>query len=226
MLRCFDALYQLSVADLEYPRREMPQSVHLVGPLRANDGLQGQALPSWWADLSDERPIVHVTQSTIDNVDFGRLIVPTLQALAEYDLLDVVSTGGRPLAHLDRALGGSLPENARAATRLPYDRLLPLCDVVVTNGGFGGVQRALAHGVPLVVAGSTEDKPEVAARVAWAGCGRDMRTGTPSAKGIARAVSEVLTDPSFSAQSKRMATVIAALPKPIDVIAEGLKTAT
>ena len=43
--------------------------------------------------------------------------------------------------------------------------LLPRTDVLVTNGGYGGVQQALAHGVPLVVAGRTEDKVEVAARV-------------------------------------------------------------
>ena len=37
---------------------------------------------------------------------------------------------------------------------------------MVTNGGYGGVQLALAHGVPLVVAGNTEEKGEIAARVA------------------------------------------------------------
>jgi UDP:flavonoid glycosyltransferase YjiC (YdhE family) len=36
---------------------------------------------------------------------------------------------------------------------------------MVTNGGYGGVQMALAHAVPLVVAGAKEDKPEVAGRV-------------------------------------------------------------
>jgi UDP:flavonoid glycosyltransferase YjiC (YdhE family) len=30
---------------------------------------------------------------------------------------------------------------------------------MVTNGGYGGVQAALANGVPLVVAGATEEKP-------------------------------------------------------------------
>ena len=40
---------------------------------------------------------------------------------------------------------------------------------MVTNGGYGGVQQALANGVPLVVAGDSEDKPEVAARVAVVG---------------------------------------------------------
>lgn len=224
--RCFDDLYQLSVADLEYPRREMPRSVHFVGPLRASaDARDGDALPSWWSDLHGERPVVHVTQGTIDNVDLGRLIAPTLRALADQDVVVVASTGGRPVADVERALGGPLPENARVATHLPYDRLLPLCDLVVTNGGFGGVQRALAHGIPLVVAGSTEDKPEVAARVAWAGCGRDLRTGTPRPAAIARAVREALTNRAFSARSKQIAAAIAALPDPVDVIAEGLVSA-
>lgn len=40
------------------------------------------------------RPVVHVTQGTIANKDFGQLIAPTLRALADEDVLVVVSTGG------------------------------------------------------------------------------------------------------------------------------------
>ena len=54
---------------------------------------------------------------------------------------------------------------------------------MVTNGGYGAVQRALTTGVPLVVAGDTEDKPEVAARVEWFGAGVNLRTGAPTAEG-------------------------------------------
>ena len=39
-----------------------------------------------------------------------------------------------------------------------------------------------------VVAGSTEDKPEVAARVAWSGAGVNLRSGSPSAARVRRAV--------------------------------------
>jgi UDP:flavonoid glycosyltransferase YjiC (YdhE family) len=120
---------------------------------------------------------------------------------------------------------GPLPANARVAEYIPYDLLLPRIDAVVTNGGFGGVQRAIAHGLPLVVAGSTEDKPEVAARVAWAGCGRDLRTGTPRPDAVRRAVREVLTTPSYRLRSRELATAIAALPDPVDVIAAGLDAA-
>ena len=58
---------------------------------------------------------------------------------------------------------------------------------MVTNGGYGGVQQALAHGVPLVVAGDSEDKPEVAARVRWSGVGIDLRRGDPSPAQLATA---------------------------------------
>ena len=224
--RCFDALFQLSPAELEYPRRELPATVRFVGPLRdATTSADDTVLPDWWPDLVDGRPVVHVTQGTIDNVDLGRLIAPTLRALADEDVLVVATTGGRPVQDVERALGGPLPANARVAEFLPYDLLLPLTDAVVTNGGFGGVQRVIAHGLPLVVAGSTEDKPEVAARVAWAGCGRNLRTGSPRPDAVRRAVRDVLTTPSYRARSRELATAIAALPDPLDVIAAGLDAA-
>lgn len=90
-----------------------------------------------------------------------------LEGLAGEDVLVAVATGGRPAASLP-----PLPANARAAEFLPYDDLLPKTDVYVTNGGYGGVQYALRHGVPIVAAERHEDKPEVIARVAWSGVGR------------------------------------------------------
>ncbi len=75
---------------------------------------------------------------------------------------------------------------------------------MVTNGGYGAVQRALATGVPLVVAGKTEDKPEVAARVAWSGAGIDLRTGTPTPKAIRTAVREVLNDDRYLRRAREL----------------------
>jgi hypothetical protein len=56
-----------------------------------------------------------------------------------------------------------LPSNAYVAPCLPYPQLLPHLSARVTNGGGGGVNEAVRHGVPQVVAGRTEEKPEVAA---------------------------------------------------------------
>ncbi|MHA7292440.1 glycosyltransferase [Arthrobacter sp. HLT1-21] len=119
-------------------------------------------LPEWWDELDAGRPLVHVTQGTVANRDFSDLVRPTIDGLADDDVLVVVSTGGRPAGSLD----GPLPANVRVSSYLPYDELLPKTDVLVTNGGYGGVHFALRHGVPLVVAGETEEKTEVSARVA------------------------------------------------------------
>lgn len=199
----FDRFLQLCVPEFEYPRSDLAPNTVFVGPLVPPAA--EAPLPQWWGDLDGTRPVVHVTQGTIDNREFDRLVLPTVRALAELDVLVVVSLGGAAGADL-----GPLPGNVRVATYLPYDRLLPLTSVFVTNGGYGGIQHALSAGVPIVVAGDTEDKPEVAARVAWSGAGVNLRTGTPSADQLRAAVTRVLGTPAFRRSAQRLAASAAA----------------
>lgn len=206
-----DRLIQLTVPALEYPRRDMPHTVIFAGPALPSP-LPAPDLPGWWPQLAGRR-VVHVTQGTWDNADLGRLVAPSIRGLAGDDVLVVVSTGGRPAS----AVPGPVPANVRIAEFLPYDTLLPLVDVMVTNGGYGGVQHALAHGVPLVVAGDTADKPEVAARVAYSGSGIDLHTGTPTAGAIAAAVHAVLSDSAYRWHADRLRRDIGAA-RPLDTI--------
>ena len=90
-----------------------------------------------------------------------------------------------------------LPVNARAATYLPYDELLPRTSVFVTNGGYGGVQHALRYGVPIVATGGKEDKPEVGARIAWSGVGRRIRSERPTPRALRRDILAVLNQPRY-----------------------------
>ncbi len=80
---------------------------------------------------------------------------------------------------------------------------------MVTNAGYNGVQVALANGVPLVAAGTSEDKPEVSARIAWAGVGINLKTATPSEERIRHAVRRVLAEPAYRHKAKRLATEFA-----------------
>lgn len=193
-----DAYVQFTVPEFEYPRSDLPATVRFAGPLP--QAASDTAVPDWWGDLDGGRPVVHVTQGTIANSDFTQLVEPTVRALASAAVTVVVTTGGRPVD----SLPADLPANVRAAAYLPYDLLLPKTDVLVTNGGYGGVQQALAHGVPLVVAGRTEDKVEVAARVGWSGTGVNLRTNTPSPEQVGAAVTRVLTQPSFRVAAERV----------------------
>jgi UDP:flavonoid glycosyltransferase YjiC (YdhE family) len=192
-----DRLLVLTVPSFEYPRVDLPERVSFVGPMLP---LPSETFdpPGWWSDLDAGMPVIHVTQGTIDTSDLGRLIAPTLAALASEDILVVVTTGGRPPS----TVPGKLPANARIEAFIPYDRLLPNVDVMVTNGGYGGVQYALSHGIPLVVAGEGEDKPDIAARVAWSGTGINLRTWHPRPAKVRAAVRRALNEPSLRERAR------------------------
>jgi UDP:flavonoid glycosyltransferase YjiC (YdhE family) len=63
--------------------------------------------------------------------------------------------------------------------------------------------------VPLVIAGDSEEKPEIAARVAWAGAGINLGTGRPSASQIREAVRTVLTKPQYRQRAQALRTAFA-----------------
>lgn len=193
-----EAVVQFTVPEFEYPRSDAPATLHFAGPLSATGS--DAPLPPWWDELDGSRPVVHLTQGTIANKDYGQIIAPALEALAGQDVMVVVATGGRPVSTLP-----PLPANARAAEFLPYDDLLPRTSVFVTNGGYGGVQYALRYGVPIVSSGSQEDKPEVSARVAWSGVGRRIKAERPSAAAVGRAVRQVLDDDRYRRRAQELA---------------------
>lgn len=200
-----DALLHFTVPSFEYPITDAPPTLSFAGPLSAT-GSQAP-LPKWWCDLDGLRPVVHVTQGTVANTDYDQAIAPTLRALDDEDLLVVVATGGRPVDTLP-----PLPANARAAEYLPYDELFPRTAVFVTNGGYGGVQYALRYGVPIVATGGKEDKPEVGARVQWAGVGRRIRSERPTARALRREILRVIDEPRYRQASARIAADMAASP--------------
>lgn len=199
-----DRLIVPTVPEFEYPRSDLPGNVRFVGAVTPMPATEFRP-PAWWDRLDRERPVVHVTQGTVDNADLSRLIEPAITALADADVTVVVSTGGRPVEQI----GIALPANTIVTEYVPHDVLLPKVDVMVTNGGYGAVQRALAAGVPLVVAGNTEDKPEVAARVEWAGAGINLRTGTPSADAVGAAVREILADDRYLRRARELEVAFA-----------------
>ncbi len=183
---------QPTVPSLEYPRSDWPANVKLVGALHP----ELPTLPAHAQLLAElPRPLVHVTQGTTSNAS-PTLIGPALRALAREPVGVLVATGGRSPAL-------RVPANARVVPYISYPALLPQTAVMLTNGGYGGVQLALSHGVPLVVWGTSEDKPETAARVAWAGAGVRLRRPRPVE--IRDAVREVLHEPRYRQRAAELA---------------------
>jgi UDP:flavonoid glycosyltransferase YjiC (YdhE family) len=200
-----DVDMQLSVPGFEFPRA-MPSTVHFVGALPI---IPKQApLPSWAHELDGSRKVVLVTQGTVANRDFNLLVALTLAALAdERDMIVVAAAGSRPVD----AIPGPIPGNARLASYLPFEWILPKTDVFVTNGGYGSVNQAMSFGIPLVTAGVTEDKAAVNARVAWSGVGIDLATNQPSPQALRDAIRTVLDKPNYRAHVSLLAKEFAGI---------------
>ena len=185
-----DLVLHTSTPLFEYFRSEYPANFRFIGSvvLPPKDGYQQ---PDWWQAIEQhkDKPVILVNQGTLAK-DYDDLIRPAIDALKHEELFVLAV----PVKAGDLT---ELPKNTRTESYIPFGNLLPHVDVLVTNGGFGAVQNALVHGIPLVIAGASEDKMEVAARVEHAGAGINLRTKKPTSEAIRKAVMKVLSDPSY-----------------------------
>ncbi|KAK8116213.1 hypothetical protein PG984_012715 [Apiospora sp. TS-2023a] len=190
---------QASCPSLEYDQA-MPQT-HYVGPL-VSQSTQSPDLPIWWDDVlaaaaDGSRRIIGITQGTFA-MDPTSLLIPAIEALRDDpSLLLVVPFPHEAAIRAQLSSAKTETDNVRIAPWVPYDQLLPLCSALVTNGGYGSVTQALAAGVPLVCAGTSEDKKDTAARVRHVGAGIDLGTEKPSAGSMREAVRAVLEIPMY-----------------------------
>lgn len=145
-----------------------------------------------------------VTQGTIAT-DPRELLLPALEALRDEPVQVLAVTGGPDPAALPRP-----PANARLERYVPFSAVMPRVSALVSNGGYGGLHYALADGVPLVVVGATEEKPELVARVNWSGVGVGIRTQRPRPERLRAAVRRVLAEPRFSQRAAAMRAEMAA----------------
>lgn len=195
-----DLILQPCVPSFEFLMRDPPDKLHFIGALVPKGS--GAMPPELREAKLAGRRVVLVSQGTIANRDLRQLLAPSLQALGNRDdLLIVVTTGGKSIDSIPCVL----PANAIAAEFINFEQALPSVDVLVAFGGYGTVTQALSFGVPMVLAGQGEDKPENAARVVWAGAGINLGTDNPTPPQIRAAVDEVLTKPQYRDEAMKLA---------------------
>ncbi len=180
LLRRAPLLLSLTTQGFEYSRTDWPSSVKLVGPMNWSPP---QPPPAWLAELSD--PLALVTCSTERQRD-KRLLHVALDGLPAAG----ISVLGTSAAHNPEAF--SPPAGSRVVRFASHDALLHRAACVVCHGGLGITQKALAAGVPVVVAPFGRDQMETARRVelAQAGVRLSPRRLTPSR--LLKAVEEAI----------------------------------
>ena len=142
-----------------------------------------------------------------------------LAALGRQPVTIVATTG-----HADAPMFPfAAPPNAFVTGVIDYAALLPRIDAMITNGGWGGVLAALSHGVPLIVAGGDLDKPEIAARIAWAGAGIDLRTGTPKPRAILDAWRRLSSHPGYRERAEHLGRELRRHDGPREVVEHAMR---
>ncbi|KAK4152320.1 glycosyltransferase [Chaetomidium leptoderma] len=234
-----DTTLQLCHPLLEYPRPDLPGHVKFAGCLPPSKVVPpGFAFPGWWqrevidnAKLANgdpaRRSVVVVSQGTLAR-DYSMLLAPTVRALAgRKDVLVIALLGKQGL----EAPPGILPapeegvniDNVHVVDFIPYDSVLSHADVMVFNAGYGGFMHCVVNGVPVVAAGLTEDKCEVAARVEWTGVGINLRTGRPSSSAVGAAVDEIMgSGGKYHARARELAVEVAK-GNPLEVVERELR---
>ncbi|OLN85845.1 4'-demethylrebeccamycin synthase 5 [Colletotrichum chlorophyti] len=191
----YDVTLQLCTPSLEYPRSDHPATIKYAGCLPPKPIDPNYKYPDWWGDITaGNKKIVGVAQGTVA-VEYADLIIPTIQGLAHRDDVIVVAILGVKEAKLPDDF--TVPANARVVDYLSYDALLAHADVWVMNAGYGGFMHGIANGVPMVLGGDTEDKPEVSMRGEWAGVAYNLKTGRPTPEQVAAGVEAILANDKY-----------------------------
>lgn len=222
-----DCFLQMCPPSMMYPRSDAPKSLRFAGgmpklPKSTDTTVLPSERPAWWRNEveinSAKKDIVFVCQGTV-RMDWNDIVIPTMEALKNRPNTLVIVALGQRGAKLDEHI--PVPENARVADYLPFDDILPLASLFVGNGAYGGVRPSLAHGTPLVVAGDSEDKPEMCAIAEWAGVAVNLRTGNPTSEAIRVGVDTVLSDPKYKEAALRVQAEMD-VADPIRVIANNI----
>jgi UDP:flavonoid glycosyltransferase YjiC (YdhE family) len=185
--------------EFDYPLEHLESNVRYVGPIRFDPpGAWNWDLP--WNE-HDPKPLVCVSLSTTPMGQKAMLqrIIDSLESL---DARVLVTCG-------DGVDGQQLrvPANTIVRKWVPHSAVLPHAAVMVTHAGHSTACYALAMGVPLVCMPMGRDQFMVADRVATAGAGVVVaQDAAPAA--ISGAVEEVLKQPSYREQARRISRII------------------
>ncbi|GIZ39051.1 hypothetical protein CKM354_000244300 [Cercospora kikuchii] len=196
-----DIYCQLCPPSLEYYRSDLPPNIRYCGTLTG--GNDKKPLPEWWEEFilntTDTRPLIVVTSGSLPGLDINHLILPTIRVCANLPVRLAVCA-----VQIERPADLILPSNTRWAQWIAFEDIFPHTSLIVSSGGYGGISQAFAGGIPMVLAGTSEDKVETGLRAEMTGAAINLKTQTPSDEQIKGAVERILEDERYTLKAKEM----------------------
>lgn len=200
MVKKSSILLQSGTPGFEYYRSDLGKNIRFIGALLP---YQSKKQTTPWTDerLGRYQKIVVVTQGTVEkNVE--KIIVPTLEAFKNTDVLVIATTGGSGTSDLKK----KFPQNNLIIEDfIPFADIMPYADAYITNGGYGGVMLGIENQLPLVVAGVHEGKNEINARIGYFELGINLKTEWPKPEQMRKTVEEVITNKKYKENVVKLA---------------------
>jgi hypothetical protein len=117
-----------------------------------------------------------------------------------------------------RQLLPDLPDGVRVAESVPLQALLPTCELVVHQGGAGGMFTGVLCGLPQLVVPQLPDQVQNANHLAASGAGLSVHVDEADEEAVYAAGRRLLAEPSFAAAARRLRQETLDLPGPADLV--------
>lgn len=185
---------------LDGNRRDLPPSVHYVGPCLW-DKDPNEPPPDWIGAVTRDRPRVIVSEGTIYPEE-PSLLRMAAEGLANLPLnVFLVAGEGRNPESLKL---GALAPNIRLEKWTPLSNLLPIADVLVAGGDSETSMAAVKRKLPVVFVPMILDQPEISWNIAKAGAGLRIPSKKCTPEALAAAVGRALKERQFAENAARL----------------------
>lgn len=176
--------------------------------------LDAESLPdTTWIGTTERGVAAVPTEPPLVLVSFSSIFYPgqlaayrsVIAALGTLPVRAIVTVGA------GEDVGGDIPENVELRGYADHTQLMPGASLVITHGGHSTTLKALAHGIPVLVAPMhfAVDHPLIGAAIARAGVGAVIsRTARPAE--FATAIAELIGDPARTAAARGLSERIRA----------------
>ncbi|KAF2099105.1 UDP-Glycosyltransferase/glycogen phosphorylase [Rhizodiscina lignyota] len=193
-----DIYCPMTIPEFDFTRSDSKVETVFIG-MPKTPGLPNRELPPWWEDIlqakKEGKKVIAVSRSSFD-VSLENTILPALEGLkSRTDLVVVVALVNSEVG--DFKAEHDIPSNAYITRLIPFDLLFPHVDVLVTSAGYGTIQNALRHGVPVLSHGELEDKPQIGALIQHTGVGVFYQHANLDAQTVSDSVDKLLGNSSY-----------------------------
>ncbi len=191
--------------EFDFPRENLPQWFHYVGPLKDPSSLEPisfSSIPFPFEKLTGQ-PLIYASLGTLQNRKW-EIFKTIAEACLGNDTQTVISLGNPNIQDFDLDLPGSPLVVAYA----PHQQLIEKATLVITHAGMNTTLGALSSGVPLVAIPITNEQPGIASRIAWAGCGEVVPLKRLSVPRLRDVIRQVLAEDSYKQSALRLQNTI------------------